>query len=387
MSGNPVSGALAIGDANDQALDLLKANLESSGTTLAQLVDAVIVDNGGTPVGTVPALPLTQLAAGAAPNCKALRSGKYRVVFAGPQGGTGTIAFDAPALKVTDTDGSVSALAPDGDCLYKLPNGGEMAVTPAGVGVLRSLEQPGTYQLGLAFPEQVHPVSVTEGTWNYIGLGDSESNSGAGTVRVLSGTIGFDALGRAVGDAVFCEGLRNCVTEAPGASEVHTVNASGGFDYDGGRNFVYKLASGQRMLVAWADDGMLVIGTPKLARQAPAIGAVSRSLNFTLTPAFTANAAPSISQNTVRSVDAASGIYIRDAIVNFTTGVTQPERIELNRFLEGFLHRIPEQVVDSAGTTRNVGEWVVLPLPGMGFSPVAFPVNNNLILSVSQPLP
>jgi len=101
----------------------------------------------------------------------------------------------------------------------------------------------------------------------------------------------------------------------------------------------------------------------------------------------TANAAPSISQNTVRSFDAASGIYTRDAVVNFTTGVTQPERIELNRFLEGFLHRIPEQVVDSAGATRNVGEWVVLPLPGMGFSPVAFPVSNNLILSVSQPLP
>ncbi len=392
ISGNPVSGLLAIGDANDQALDQLKANLESSGTTLADVTNAIIAGKGGTPGGAVPPLPLEQLLAAAAPNCKALRSGRYRVVFAGPGGGTIVVTIDAPALKVTDPDGTVSTLVPRGDCRYDDSNGSgdgsELAITSAGIGVVRSQEGPaGNYALGILFPEQVHPVSVTEGTWNLIALGDIDSDSGQGTPRVFAGTISFDATGRSVGTTVFCDDLRNCVDEAPLPEEVHTVNAAGGFDFDGGRNFVYKLAGGQKMLVAWASDGAFVIATPKVPRSAPAIGEVNRSLNFTLTPAYTANALPTISQNTVRAFDNATGIFTRDSIVNFTTGVTQPERIEINKFLSGFSHRIPEQVVDSAGATRNVGEWVVLTLPDMGFVPVAFPASNNLILSVRQPAP
>jgi len=389
ISGNPLSDALAIGDANDQALDRLKANLESSGTTLKEVSDAIIIGNGGTPGGAVPPLPVEQLLAASAPNCKALRSGKYRVVFAGPAEGTGVVIVDAPALKVTDTDGTVSTLVPNGDCRYTNPNdGSELAVTSAGIGVVRSQEGPvGTYALGVVFPEQAHPVSATQGDWNLIGLGDTDSNTGQGMPRVFAGRISFDATGRSIGTTVFCENLRDCINEAPLASEVHTVNPGGGFNFDGGLTFIYKLPSGQKLLVSRATDGAFVLATPKAPRPEPTIGAVSRSLNFTLTPAFLANAAPSISQNTIRSFDVASGIYIRDAIINFNTGVTQPERIELNKFLEGFLHRIPEAVTDSAGATRNVGEWVVLALPGMGFSPVAFPANNNLVLSVSQPVP
>jgi hypothetical protein len=60
MSGNPVSGVLVIGDANDQALQQLQANLEAGGTTLAQATDSVIVPQGRTPVGSVPPLPIEQ---------------------------------------------------------------------------------------------------------------------------------------------------------------------------------------------------------------------------------------------------------------------------------------------------------------------------------------
>jgi hypothetical protein len=391
ISGNPLSGALDVGDANDQALDLLKANLEASGTTLAEASNAIVADKGGTPGGAVPPMPLAQLLAASAPNCKALRSGKYRVVFAGPapeagQAFTDTVTLDAKTLLVTGSDGVVDSLIPNGDCRYLTPSG-ELAVTSAGLGVLRSEEEPGRLALGLVFPEQVHPVSATEDTWNLIGLGDIDSDNGQGTPRVFAGTISFDATGRSVGTTVFCENLRDCVNEAPLASEVHTVNPGGGFNFDGGRNFVYKLASGQKLLVAHAADGAFILATPKMPRPAPVIGTVNRSLNFTLTPTYTANALPSISQNTIRSFDAATGTFIRDAIVNFNTGVTQPERIEINRFLEGFSHRIPEQVIDSAGANRSVGEWVVLSLPEMGFVPVAFPGNNNLVLSVTQPAP
>jgi hypothetical protein len=388
ISGNPISDALAIGDANDQALDRLMSNLKSSGTALTDVVNAVIVAKGGTPVGTVPSLPIEQLAAGAAPNCKWLRSGKYRIVFAGPSEGTDVFTLDAPTLKLTQSGGTVDTLVANGDCRYAQADGSELAITSAGIGVVRSQEGPGgTYALGILFPEQVHPVSVTAGTWNLIGLGDIDSDTGQGTPRVFAGVITFDAAGRSVGTTVFCGNLRDCVGEAPLPAEVHTVNADGGFNFDGGRNFVYKLASGQKMLVALASDGAFVLATPKVSTTAPPIGVPRRSLDFAVTPAFTANAAPTVSQNTPRSFDAANGIYTRDAIINFDTGVTRPERIELNKFLEGFRHRIPEVVTDSAGVARNVGEWVVLPLPDMGFTPVAITSNNNLILSVVQPTP
>jgi hypothetical protein len=390
ISGNPVSGALAIGDANDRALEVLSANLAGSGTTLASVVAIVAAQASGTapPAGT-PTLPTSQLLAGAAPNCKALRSGKYRIVFAGPDNITEVFTLDAPTLKVTNADGEVDTLVANGDCRYANPaDGSEVAVTSAGIGVVRSQEGPaGSYLLGLVFPEQVHPVSITQGDWNLIGLGDTESDSGQGTVRLFTGAISFNAEGRSIGTTVFCANVRDCENEAALPEEVHTVNAAGGFDFDGGRNFVYKLATGQKLLVALGSDGAFILATPKVPAGVPPLGVLRRSVDFTLTPAFTANVPSTISENTPRSFDAAAGIYTRDAVIAGTNGVTVPQRIELNRFLPGFSHRIPETVTDSAGGQRNVGEWVVLPLPGMGFSPVAILGNNTLVLSVLQPAP
>lgn len=389
LSGNPVSGPLAIGDANDQALDRLAANLAGSGGTLAGVVAAVAAQaSGAAPPAGAPALPAAQLLAGAAPNCNALRSGAYRVVFAGPNGGVDRVTLDAPTLTLTGSDGAVEALVANGDCRYTVPSGGDLLVTQAGLGVVRSREGPGgSHLLGVVFPEQVHPVSVTQGEWNLIGLGDVDSDSGQGTPRLFAGVIRFDAAGRSTGTTRFCANVRDCEDEPALAAEVHTVHPDGGFHFDGGRHFVYRLGSGQRLLVSLAGDGAFVLAVPKTAAGVPPVGVPRRSLNFTLTPAFSANAALSPSENTVRSVDAASGIYTRDAVVDFATGVTQPERIALDRFLPGFIHRIPETVTDSAGALRNVGEWVGLPLPGMGFTPVGILGNNQLILSVAQPAP
>ena len=314
--------------------------------------------------------------------------GAYRVVFAGPNGGVDRVTLDAPTLTLTGSDGAVEALVANGDCRYTVPSGGDLLVTQAGLGVVRSREGPGgSHLLGVVFPEQVHPVSVTQGEWNLIGLGDVDSDSGQGTPRLFAGVIRFDAAGRSTGTTRFCANVRDCEDEPALAAEVHTVHPDGGFHFDGGRHFVYRLGSGQRLLVSLAGDGAFVLAVPKTAAGVPPVGVPRRSLNFTLTPAFSANAALSPSENTVRSVDAASGIYTRDAVVDFATGVTQPERIALDRFLPGFIHRIPETVTDSAGALRNVGEWVGLPLPGMGFTPVGILGNNQLILSVAQPAP
>ena len=146
ISGNPISGPLTIGDANDQALDALKANLESSGTTLNEVTNAVIVRMGGTPVGAVAPLPLEQLVAASAPNCKALRSGKYRVVFSRRAEAASLptlITLDAPTLKITGSDGVVDSLMANGDCRYAVRQRRRSGDhRPAGIGVLRSLEEP-----------------------------------------------------------------------------------------------------------------------------------------------------------------------------------------------------------------------------------------------------
>ncbi len=159
LSGNPVSDALAIGDPNDRALDTMKANLDASGTTLDSVVQTVVTTvTGKPPPNAGPSLPAASLLAAAAPNCAALRSGKYRLVSFSPSGGAGvstdTVTLDAPTLAVTSADGSeTDHLSAAGACRYTLPNGGEMAVSSAGVLAFRSLED-GSWRGGIGFAEQ-----------------------------------------------------------------------------------------------------------------------------------------------------------------------------------------------------------------------------------------
>ena len=55
-------------------------------------------------------------------------------------------------------------------------------------------------------------------------------------------------------------------------------------------------------------------------------------------------------------------------MINGSTGATRPERLEVNRFREGFVHRIPEAVAGSDGSAQTVGEFVALPLTGAGLN-------------------
>jgi hypothetical protein len=386
LAGNPVSDALAVGDANDRALDQLKAALAASGTSLAAVVQAVAAAASGEAApGAAPSLPPASLLAAAAPNCAALRSGKYRLVFVTPgdagSAATDAVTFDAPTLTATLADGETSQLTADGDCRYKLPNGGEMAVSPAGVLVLRSFEDGG-FVAGIGFPEQAHPVSVLAGTWNYLGLGDS--TDGGGPVHLYAGAIGVGSDGRATDD-LFCDNLRDCVAETPDARMTFTANPAGGFDFDGSRAFVYRAGSGELLVVTIDEDGSFALATRKVARTLPEIGAVSRSLNFAVTPQYAAPFTPTDTENTTVA-HAGDGLsYVRRSVLDFGSGVTRPETVQLNQFLEGFLRRVPETVTASDGSASVVGEWLALPLRGMGLTPVAIVGNGNLVLSVTKP--
>jgi hypothetical protein len=316
----------------------------------------------------------------AAPNCSALRSGTYRLVFLAPGEGaatfTDTMAVDAAALTATGSDGEATSLQAAGPCRYTLPEGGELVFSAAGVGVFRNAETAG-FVTGLAFPEQHHAVSVTQGVWNVMGLADGVLALGEFTV---------DDTGR-ITAALGCDSAGDCEQETPDAGDTFVADDAGGFSFDGGRAFAYRSGGGKVMLVALWPDGAFALATRKTPTGLPPVGRVSRSWNFTVAPDYTAPFALSISENTTVSHAEDGGSWRRDAVIDFAAGVTRPETVQINLPLEGFIHRLAETVATSTGGTSNVPAWIGLSLRGIGVTPVGLPDNQRLILSVTQPTP
>ncbi|HSM21337.1 MAG TPA: hypothetical protein VK876_03910 [Rubrivivax sp.] len=367
----------------DQKLDALMVQLEASGTSLASVATSVARSSPaalpGARTGVVsPAAEM--LLRPAAPNCSALRSGTYRLVFLAPgEGGaafTDTMTVDAAALTATGSSGEATPLLAAGACRYTLPEGGELVVSAAGVGVLRSAEAAGLVA-GLAFPEQRHAVSVTQGAWNYMGLADGALALGAFTV---------DDTGRTTSGR-FCDSAGICEEGTPDERETFVAHAEGGFSYDGGRAFAFRSGGGEVMLVALSPDGAFALATRKAPTGLPPVGRLSRSWNFTVTPQYTVPFALSVSENTTVSHAEDGSSWRRDAVIDFAAGTTRPETVRIDMPFEGFIHRLAETVTTSSGGSSNVPAWIGLSLRGIGVTPVGLPDNQRLILSVGMPTP
>lgn len=366
----------------DQKLDALMAQLSASGTPLAAVSESLARTSPMAPPGArtgVVSPAAEMLLRAAAPNCSALRSGTYRLLFLAPgEGGatfTDTMTVDAAALTATGSDGELTPLQPAGACRYTLPEGGELVVSAAGVGVFRSAEAAG-FVAGLAFPAQSHAVSVTQGDWNYMGLSDSGLDLGAFTV---------DETGRTTSGR-FCDSAGLCEEGTPDERETFVPHADGGFSYDGGRAFAFRSGGGEVMLVALSPDGAFGLATRKAPTGLPPVGRVSRSWNFTVTPQYMSFPL-SVSENTTVSQAEDGSSWRRDAVIDFAAGITRPETVQINLPLEGFIHRLAETVATSTGGTSNVLAWIGLSLRGIGVTPVGLPDNQRLILSVTQPTP
>ena len=237
-------------------------------------------------------------------------------------------------------------------------------------------------RIGIVFPEQTHDVSALAGTWNLLNLGDQ--NGVGGLATVVAGDLSFDASGRMT-SGTYCGDLKTCEPEAPDARQTLVANAQGGFDFDGGRVFAYRTGGGELMIVGISPDGAMALGTRKVARSLPTVGDVSRSLNYTLARDFTAPSAVNDSENTIASLAADGLSFMRTSVINFATGATRPETVQINVPLDGFARRVPETVTTSTGATQNVSEWIALTLRGTGITPVAFPATQQLVLSVVKP--
>lgn len=397
-AGNPVTSTLVpagsgTADGHGQALTALDTALQRAGTPLPTLVATVASASptAGTPTSSAPSLPAAQSLQTQAANCKALRSGRYRAVFNGADAPE-VMTIDAGTLSGTSGDGSSFTLTANGPCRFRMPSGGELVVSAAGVITGQANDAP--YTGIVLFPEQTHDLSAVAGTIDFLGLDRVDGNT---RPQLTSVTMTIAASGE-VTAIEFCATMKaDCTKLAKGEAGFPTinivVNPAGGFllrntteNYED-PFFVYTTGSGEKMYVLGSASGHISFGTRNAARALPAVGTVSESWNLSLVPnatepSYTAPFAMSQSKNTIATLGTTS--YVRNAVVDFNTGVTVPETVELNVPRAGYVRRVPGPATGSDGSARTVGEWVALGLRGTGLSAVGIVGNQNLILSTQK---
>lgn len=365
------------GNAYGQALAQL-ADRQTHNIPQARLVDAILRTRPDAKAAGTPSLPADLLLRPAAANCAGLRSGTYRVLLSDPDEPHATVTIDAPALTLTGSDGTSWSIEADGKCRFKEAAGSEYAVTDAGIVVSRLETENRIFRAAVMFPEQPITVAEVAGSWNGLSLEDASAD-GEGYIHSMTQTFGSDGrlsaltyCGKDAGKvASDCVSVNNA---AEGLPDVRfSTNADGGLTLtnttDGwtGRSFFYRTGSGDLL---YAEGGHLTLSTAKRSVELQAVGSMSEGWQAAIATNYTVSSAMTPFKSTVRSQDATNGLILRDAVIDFTTGVTRPERIESNRFREGYRHRIAETVTASNGSSVNVGEWLALTLRGTGLTAV-----------------
>lgn len=392
------------GNAYDQALDALAAELASAGTTLADLTTTVAAaSTTATPTVTVAttgaaSLPADLLLKPAASNCAALRSGSYQMVF--PSSGQtlaaqyGKITIDAGTLAVVYTDGSSGAWTANGNCRYVDETGkSDIVISPAGVIVARSYDTATTlYTMAIGFPAQTHTLAELAGTWNTAGMAyDTASALYVG--NTVTGT--FSATGT-LSSVSSCSNastwsVASCAAMTSGFPTFQ-ANADGGFDVldagatvAGGRTFAYRSGSGDMMMVHVDGDGSFEVRTKQRTNDLPVVGRVNTSWDLKFTNHWLGTPVLTESTNTVTATDSAAGSFTRLAK---TVGGTDEhlETVLVNNPRNGYNFRAAATVTGTDGVTQvSVSEWTNLGLRGMGMNALLRPAQKQFMFSVQQP--
>ena len=392
-AGDVITSPLAAGGAYATGLATLQTTLTTSGTSLATLTQATAQTSPAAPaasLSTVASLPADRLLAPAAASCASLRSGPYRIVVnenGGTAPSTEVVTINATALTVTNGAGQVFSAVSTGTCAFSVPSSGnELVVSRAGVITARVAGDNNTMVAAVLFPEQTHSVAELAGEWNTLEFDRTVDN---GPIHLTSSTRTFDSAGKLTA-INHCDNVLTCValTGSNLPAVTLSANPAGGFNFVNAgdpnvdRTFAYRAGGGELMWVTIANAGHVSFSTRKAPLVLPTLARIQESWNVTATAAYTAPTAISVSRNTVASIDATAGSYVRNAVQNFTTGATRPETLVINNPREGYVHRLAATVTRSDGLTSNVSEFFALPLRGMDMSVVALPVANDLVLSV-----
>ena len=410
--GNLITGSLVAangstaGNALDQILDTLKTKLSTSGVTLAQLVTTMLQTvTTATPSSDVLVAVDVALQPKAA-SCAALRSGSYRVVVptVGTIGSFGSqstdlVSVNVTALTVTSLTGNPVTLTPmaGSPCRFTTSGGGDIVVSQSGALGIKT----GDGYFGFGFPEQTIALADLAGNWNFLGFDRGNRTDPLGPTSITAsvssvGVVAFTSL---------CADAKTCVTTGLPSPPLTVNTAGGGYDInfsatEKSRLFAFRAGGGELLLVGVGEDGTWTIGTHLRTNPLPAVGAVNLFWNVEATNALVGTTygptglAITDGSNTIMSADSANDFFTRNNVTNFTGPITRPETIYANKVAgtarQGYRWRQPATgVINSAGATVNVPEFIQIPLRGMGLTATVSP-NANVAasrygLSVTKP--
>ena len=395
-SGDLISATLvprtsgSAGSAYAQALDQLASTLTSAGTSLPSLTAAVAV-SGGAPGDGTASLPPELLLTPAAGTCSALHSGSYRVVsplaHSTLANQFSTMTIDATTLTVNRSDVGAAAWSANGSCRFSGPGGlTDALVSPAGVIVMRyAASASASYRWAVAFPEQSHTLNELAGHWNMMGIAANATGFTGITASATVDAAGAQsAVTRCQNDATWSVKAADCsVPAAPAQSFV--ADSAGGFDLVNagtvsGRAFAYRSGSGDLMLAEVQADGSFQLRTRQSNTALPKVGRFVSGFDMYVSSALVSPSAFDPFANTIVSVDAAAKSWVR-VTSNGGSAITHQDSLLGDNPRSGYNFRPPGTATASNGSTVTINEYTLMPLTGMGLSPLLLPASKLFDLS------
>ena len=409
--GNPFTASLAPpngsnpGNAYDQALESLKTALDNAGLTLQELRDQVVAGSPSSPgsgTSTATSLPPELLLAPKAANCPTLASGRYRILGFGNGDFADTATLDATNLTLRQVfdDGSdpetTQLTAGTQPCEFTDNVGSQIVVGAAGVALISFVADDGvSRRMALMFPEQSYALADLQGEWLLM-----ETETGGGVHTGHRGEQTMDTNGTLTA-ATYCENFGPCsVDDAQNLSEIRiAARTDGGFDSvdigasESSRVFGFRSGGGQLHLIGITAGGGWQFLTRPRSLPLPAQGDVTQGWNLDVNGAAQVAGSLTNYRNTVTSVNpgATPPTFTRNSVFDFNTLATVSQTLvrnaDRNGRADGFQRRLPATgVTASDGSTRNVSEWIGMPLVGTDLTPLWFPGNSSFSMSLNKPV-
>jgi len=398
-TGDLISAALrprtsgSAGNAYAQALDQLASALASAGTSLPSLTTAVAISGGAPGDGTASLSP-QMLLQPVASTCSSLHSGSYRVVSPTAHSTLAnqfsTMTINAATLAVNRSDVGAATWSANGSCRFSGAGGlTDALVSSAGVIVMRYAASAGaSYRWAIAFPEQSHTLAELEGNWNMMGIAANATATGF-TGMTASATV--DAAGaqtavtRCQNDATWSVKAADCSTPA-GPAQSFVADSAGGFDLVNagtvvGRAFAYRSGSGDLMVAEVQADGSFQLRTRQSNTALPKVGRFVSGFDMYVSSTLVSPSAFDPFANTIVSVDAAAKSWVR-VTANGGSTVTHQDTLFGDNPRSGYNFRPSGTATASNGATVTINEYTLMPLTGMGLSPLLLPASKLFDLSM-----
>ncbi|WP_370637423.1 hypothetical protein [Cupriavidus sp. AU9028] len=287
------------GNALDQKLDTLGATLARSGTTLAELSEAVANNAGAEAIRTA--------LQPASASCAGLRTGAYRMINLAIGGISQTVALDAQTMTISvpgETESGTLPITPEANeaCRFNV-DGLSALVSRSGITVINAASMGAPPFLML--PQQTISIAELAGDWN--GLGFEAETGELAPTRI---TLKIDANGVISGAECGREG---CTPWNDAQSPVITANPDGSFDItdeDGAqRAHAFKGTDGVVSMFIGTESGFIVASQQK-ALTLPALGAKNAYWDMSVLSSGMVEDISTFS-TTIAEVDATAGTYSR----------------------------------------------------------------------------